>query len=517
MKKYSVINILAVLILTISFISCSFESGNNPTINPSVPNSPSPPDGATNISNVVSLEWQAENAEKYDVYFDTVNPPVRKEIANQNTNQLTVVASGFSMVYYWKVVAISSDGTRTEGPVWRFTTKPRGTSEDGYVMINYTLDNSGRLQTTLPNFVNVLFQVLDLNGVGVENLTTSDFNLYEDNQPISPSESNMQIRKRDENPYTLRTVLVLDNSTSLEGEIAQIRTAALDFVNNIISQQEVAVYEFSARPVLLQDFTSDKSLLSAAVNSYDLGAPTTNLFGAVVEGASRMEDIISVEEIVQSTMIIFTDGNDTQGSTTFNEALDAINGRRVYTVGLGPEISPDTLEAIGNSGYFQISEAGDLTQIFRDIADEISKYANSFYWLNYSSPKEGNMDHLLKLEIKDNQYDSYLQGVFNSAGFYHPDREGIYINASENNPNGIDEDELSQNGEKVYQAVTYLASVPPVYIWENLTPSIIEVNQFENDDSQARIVATGSPTEVGLVKITDSANSFTKTLQIKIK
>jgi len=231
------------------------------------------------------------------------------------------------------------------------------------------------ISTTLPNFVDILFQVVDLNGIGIDNLTTSDFTLLEDNQVISPSESNMKIQKRQQNPYTLQTVLVLDNSTSLTGEISQIRSAALDFVNNMISQQEIAVYEFSASTILLQDFTSDKTKLTAAINNYALGAPSTDLYGAVVESASKMLDIISAQKINQTSMVLFTDGVDTQGSTSLSSALNSISGKRVYTVGLGPEINPDILQQLGNSGFYPIANASELSGVFSKILTELDKYA----------------------------------------------------------------------------------------------------------------------------------------------
>ena len=64
-----------------------------------------------------------------------------------------------------------------------------------------------------------------------------------------------------------------------------------------------------------------------------LGYPTTNLYGAVITGAGRWTDQFSSSSIVQGAMIVFTDGSDTQGSYTLNQALSAVGGKRVYTVG----------------------------------------------------------------------------------------------------------------------------------------------------------------------------------------
>jgi hypothetical protein len=101
------------------------------------------------------------------------------------------------------------------------------------------------------------------------------------------------------------------------------------------AQQLFAVYEFSENPILLQDFTDDISLLTAAVNRIELGYPSTNLYGSIIEGVSQWEDIYSSEEVQQGYLIILTDGSDTQGSHTLSEALDARGSKKIYTVGMG--------------------------------------------------------------------------------------------------------------------------------------------------------------------------------------
>jgi len=74
-----------------------------------------------------------------------------------------------------------------------------------------------------------LFQVVDLNNQGITDLTEADFEVYEDGLPISPSESELKIVKKEDLYYRIKTVLMLDNSTSLADSIDAIRLAAADF------------------------------------------------------------------------------------------------------------------------------------------------------------------------------------------------------------------------------------------------------------------------------------------------
>jgi hypothetical protein len=168
-------------------------------------------------------------------------------------------------------------------------------------------------------------------------------------------------------------------------------------------------------------------------------------------------------------MIVFTDGSDTQGSTSFNDALNAINGRRVYTVGLGEDIEPEILEILGTSGFYYVNDINTLNTAFQEIADEINDYANSFYWLNYSSPKEGPNNHTLILEKVINPINSFVEGYFNSKDFFHPNSSNTscFINASPEKPEGITSIEVPiGNHVTKLRVVTYLATVyPPNYIW----------------------------------------------------
>ncbi len=72
----------------------------------------SPANGATGISLVGYLSWQASsNATSYDVYFDTNNPPTT--LVDTNTTLLTHEFTGLqsNTTYYWSVVAKNSNGT----------------------------------------------------------------------------------------------------------------------------------------------------------------------------------------------------------------------------------------------------------------------------------------------------------------------------------------------------------------------------------------------------------------------
>ena len=91
---------------------------------PGTPSGPDPSDGATGVSVDADLDWDdAPNATAYDVYFDTVDPPVAQVASDIASSDYTLPTLATSTQYFWKVVAKNACGD-VEGPVWDFTTCP---------------------------------------------------------------------------------------------------------------------------------------------------------------------------------------------------------------------------------------------------------------------------------------------------------------------------------------------------------------------------------------------------------
>ena len=91
---------------------------------PSQPSNPTPENGATEQSNVSVLSWECSDPEneplKYDVYFDTINPPAQV-ITGQVATTYDPGQLQPGKTYYWKIVAYDYIN-ETEGIIWNFTT-----------------------------------------------------------------------------------------------------------------------------------------------------------------------------------------------------------------------------------------------------------------------------------------------------------------------------------------------------------------------------------------------------------
>jgi len=73
----------------------------------------------------VTLQWDAIDVDNdpltFDVYFDTVNPPITIVSENQTTKTFDVALES-SKNYYWKVVVKDDKVGVTIGPIWGFKT-----------------------------------------------------------------------------------------------------------------------------------------------------------------------------------------------------------------------------------------------------------------------------------------------------------------------------------------------------------------------------------------------------------
>jgi hypothetical protein len=173
----------------------------------------------------------------------------------------------------------------------------------------------------------------------------------------------------------ISAVLDMDRSGSMRlNDPERLRVdAAKRFLERITPEDRIAVMEFPGQSpgfrasTLLQDFTSDKALLEAALDRvgqrgntpiWDSFLDTLDLHAADEggQGASRV-------------VLLFTDGEREGGKVDFNEALGAVleSDIRVFTIGLGAAIDTAELQALAaeTGGTFSnVQNAEQLEDLF---------------------------------------------------------------------------------------------------------------------------------------------------------
>lgn len=305
---------------------------------------------------------------------------------------------------------------------------------DYYGLQKYDID------TTLPNYVHVLFRSYDIDGKNDTTLKVDNFIVKENGDPIVPSESELELELITGFDDSTKTILLIDNSKSVESNLDQIKNAAKVMIRKISDRQQIAIYAFSENCFKVQDFTSDTTALLNAIDLIPTGYASTNLYGSLIEVFGKVDNSANIptRKIKFGNIVLFTDGKDTQGANTLVEVLDAQEDVRVFAVGLGEDLNLgiDALKEIAYNHVYTTTDPNQLGALFSIVQDEITSVASHYYWLHYRSPKRGDKNHTLTLGIEGNtneSRDTTISGTFNSALFtagWKPTAEDLAISFS---------------------------------------------------------------------------------------
>ncbi len=180
--------------------------------------------------------------------------------------------------------------------------------------------------------VNVTATVLDSNGRFVPGLTRDDFVVYENDEP-----QEVAYFSTDRVPVSLG--LVLDTSGSMAGgKIADARSALDRFVYDLLDERdEVFLYRFSDRPVLVQEWTTDRARLSRA-----MARITPNGGTAMYDAVLAALPIAAGGHNQKKAIVLISDGNDTSSMGTLHDVREALRDSDVlmYAIGIDGESTP---------------------------------------------------------------------------------------------------------------------------------------------------------------------------------
>jgi hypothetical protein len=280
-----------------------------------------------------------------------------------------------------------------------------------------------------PSNVAVYFSVVDHSDQGVPNLTAEQFHIYEDGKLVSPFESKQTIL----NPEVAAvqyTLLLVDMSGSVTGSgaVGELTEAAQQFSSRVSKVQEVAVYAFDGAKEIhpIVGFSAGGGAVHGgieALRSYKPRDPSTNLNGAVIEAlgvlGKQMEH--AQQPLRFGTLVVFTDGTDHAHRVSREDlvkALDDVRGQvSVFVIGVGAEIDPSELKAIGRNGSVLSKNPAEVKAAFDKIAAQVEAFTKSFYLFSYCSPaRAGEHEVRIEADVKDRGKGS-LDYRFNSNGF----------------------------------------------------------------------------------------------------
>lgn len=213
--------------------------------------------------------------------------------------------------------------------------------------------------------------ITDANGKPVRNLKQSQFKILEEGkeQPISFFES-------EETPFA--AVILIDSSGSMESRVSLARSAAINFLDGLRAEDQVAIFNFDSKVNLIQEFSNSRDI---APNVFELKAyGYTVLNDAIFKAAQELSNRTEKRRAI----IVLSDGADTRSGKSADKALKAalsINAT-IYTVDMSG-MDSDSRGRMQNQGVLRnfaeksggkfIPTPGGvaLREAFKNIVDEL--------------------------------------------------------------------------------------------------------------------------------------------------
>lgn len=193
----------------------------------------------------------------------------------------------------------------------------------------------------------------------------------------------------------LALILLLDTSASMRAALPEVQHVARRFVGGLQPADIASVLAFDGTVRVLQDFTADRDVLTAAIGDATHGN-ATSLFTALYVALKEFDKIRHVDGVARRrTLVLLSDGEDSSSMFTFNELLQLSSAVDVaiYPIRLGRvrrpiDGSPDGTASVlsrlaeqsGGRAFFPNSPFQ-----FRAIHDAIRTELDNQYALAYES------------------------------------------------------------------------------------------------------------------------------------
>ena len=266
--------------------------------------------------------------------------------------------------------------------------------------------------------VNVLFIATDRHGKFVRNLKEKDFAILDDHKP---PQSIVNFRRETDLPIELG--LLIDTSGSVRGRFDFEQEAAVSFLQNTVRPNfdKAFVVGFNGHSQMMQDFTDNAALLSAAVHRMQDGGGTA-LYDAIYRACH--DHLIKDHEDHPSrrSIVVVSDGEDNQSDFSEAQAIEMAQRAEVIIYAIstddsglilrGDKVLQRIADATGGRAFFPY-KMKDIKNSFAAIEDELrSQYIVSYHPADF----EAN-GHYRPIEITALKKD--LQ-VRSRRGYYAP-------------------------------------------------------------------------------------------------
>jgi Ca-activated chloride channel family protein len=234
----------------------------------------------------------------------------------------------------------------------------------------------------------------------VPDLQQDDFEVY-DNQKLQA------ITVFDNKPVPITTVVMLDTSGSMTGNMDFLKEGVEQFLLRLLPEDKAQVGEFNDKIKFHPgEFIDNRDrLIYLLKNEIDFGYPT-RLWDAADESVIKLEPMDG-----RKVVVLFTDGDDTDSKIGVSKVMDHAREKDVMVYGVGfqstyfngqhmahsqPDRGLKKLAEDTGGGYFELKQGTDLNETFTRVAQEL----HSQYVLGFSPTALDGKIHKLDVRVK---------------------------------------------------------------------------------------------------------------------
>ena len=259
---------------------------------------------------------------------------------------------------------------------------------------------TAEIETTIPRVeisqsgttLKVLLSVTDQDGTPLEEFTLGNYDveMIENSNVEMVSQNKIALSVFDQsNTAPLAAATTLDYSGSMSSrDILDMENALRNFINLKASSDQLSVIKFGSQVEEVQKFTSDTTLLNAAIEIHPFIGASTAFYSACHLGLEKANEVSNVLPLV----IGFTDGGDNASFISLPELIAKSKNLSipVYTVGFGnarQELLQTLAEETGGRFYYAPT-GNDIADLYQIINGQLRKLYILEWEIDYPSGTE---------------------------------------------------------------------------------------------------------------------------------
>ena len=247
--------------------------------------------------------------------------------------------------------------------------------------------------TGIPNVV-LYFTVTDQKENSVLGLTEDEITVSVDQVPQRITSLNSALIGGE----FLAVALLFDRSGSMKNALPGTRKAAIQFLKRLSRDDQLAVVSFDDHIRVDADFSSDRTVIEAAIDRITAGVDTA-LYDAVHTALGLLGKVGTKRQAV----LILSDGKDNKSKLRLDEVTAEAKkfGVPLYTLGLGEGFDPIVLSRLATDTGGKFVKAADPAELIL-LYQRLAELLKNQYTLSFTSSTGNDSQwHNLRISVTD--------------------------------------------------------------------------------------------------------------------